>query len=75
MKTLEQVRRAKERLEAEILSQPGVTGIDSGYRPGMGPESEPVIRIYVAHKRAAPELPTEVEGIPVIVIERRYELH
>ena len=75
-KTLEQARRVKERLEAEILSKPGVTGIDVGYRPGTGPEGgEPVIRIYVADKQAAPELPAEVEGIPVIVIERRYELH
>jgi hypothetical protein len=76
MKTLEEAVRAKETIEAEILGKPGVTGIDVGNRPGAGTgSSERVIRIYVADKKRAPPLPSEVEGIPVIVIERRFELH
>ena len=76
MKTLEEAVRAKERIEAEILGKAGVTGIDAGYLSGSGQEnSEPVIRIYVADKRKAPPLPAEVDGVPVVVIERRFELH
>lgn len=75
-KTLEQAVRAKERIEAEILSKPGVTGIDVGYDPRSGAESsEPIIRVYVANKQAAPQLPTEIDDIAVVVIERRFELH
>jgi hypothetical protein len=75
-KTLEQARRSKEHVEEEILAKPGVTGIDVGLQPGAGTEGgEPVIRVYVADKTSAPELPAEVDGVPVIVIERRFELH
>lgn len=72
VKTLEEATRAKEQIEAEILGKPGVTGIDSGLRPGG---NEPVIRVYVSDQRKAPPLPVEVDGVPVIVIERRFELH
>ncbi len=76
MKTLEQAVLAKERIEAEILGKPGVTAIDAGYRSTAGAKgSEPVIRIYVADKKQAPSLPSEVDGIPVIVVERLFELH
>jgi len=75
-KTLEQVVRVKERIEAEILGKPGVTGIDVGYDPRSGTESsEPVIRVYVANKQSAPELPAKIDGITVVVIDRRFELH
>jgi hypothetical protein len=73
-KTLEQAMRSKERVEAEILGKPGVTGIDVGARSGAE-GGEPVIRIYVTDKKTAPELPAEVDGVPVVVIERRFELH
>jgi hypothetical protein len=74
-KTLEQAVRSKERVEAEILAKPGVTGIDVGLHPSAGAEGQPVIRIYVADKKTAPQLPAEVDGVPVVVIERRFELH
>jgi len=76
MNTFEAAVRAKERIESEILGKPGVTGIDVGSHSVAGTESgEPAIRIYVADKQKAPTLPSEVDGIPVIVIERRFELH
>jgi hypothetical protein len=74
--TLEQAVRAKERIEGEILGQPGVTGIDVGYHPDAGTKSKlPAIRIYVADKQNAPQFPPEVDGFPVVVIERRFQLH
>jgi len=74
MKTLEQAQKAKERIEAQILATPGVTGIDAGYHPGSE-SGTPAIRVYVADKKKAGALPAEVDGIPVIVIERKFELH
>jgi hypothetical protein len=75
-KTMEEALRVKERIEAEILGRPGVTGIDVGYYHSAGPESrEPAIRIYVADRGAAPPFPEEIDGVPVVVIERRFELH
>ena len=76
MKTLEEAVRAKERIEAAILEKPGVTGIDAGYRPVEDTEDrEPVIRVYVVDKQKVPSLPSEVDGVPVAVVERRFELH
>jgi hypothetical protein len=74
--TLEQAVRAKESIEADVLGKPGVTGIDAGYRSTGGKaSSEPVIRIYVADKQRIPSLPSEVDGIPVVVVERRFQPH
>jgi hypothetical protein len=74
MATLDEAVHAKERVQADILGQPGVTGIDVGLMRETGTE-KPVIRIYVADKQKAPPLPNEVDGVPVVVIERRFELH
>ena len=75
-KTMEEALRVKERIEGEILGKPGVTGIDVGYHGAAKPESrEPTIRIYVADRSAAPAFPEEIDGVPVVVIERRFELH
>jgi len=76
MNTLEQAVRAKESIEADVLGRQGVTGIDAGYRSTEGKaSSEPVIRIYVADKHRIPSLPNEVDGIPVVVVERRFQTH
>lgn len=78
MKSIEEATRIKERLEAELLRRPGVTGIDVGMRAAPDGTQEPVIRIYVAEREEAARhaaLPTELEGVPVLVVERRFRLH
>ena len=76
MNSLEEAQRIKERIEGEIMAKPGVTGIDAGYHPAGDPqEGTPAIRVYVEDRQNAPELPAEVDGIPVVVIQRRFKLH
>jgi hypothetical protein len=77
--TLDEVTRIKETVEEEWLGIPGVTGVDVGRSElTAGEPSTPAIRVYVEDRaeflrRAA--LPTEIEGAPVVVIERRFRLH
>jgi len=75
---LEKINAVKQRWDARWLAQPGVTGTDVGYRMSRGqPTDILAIRIYVASKSTAPpEIArlTEVEGVPVDVIERKFEL-
>jgi hypothetical protein len=56
-----------------------VTGTDVGYRKRGGqPTDELAIRIYIASQSSAPPAIlglTEVEGVPVDIIERQFELH
>ena len=79
MKTLEQTTRIKESVEHEWIKLPGVTGIDVGYAaPAGAGEGEPVIRVYVEDRQKALEssaIPTQVQGVRVVVIERRFRLH
>jgi hypothetical protein len=79
MKTLAEVTQIMERARDDILKFPEVTGIDVGSRIVEGkPTDELVIRIYVANRK---ELPppiaqlTEIEGVPVEIIERHFKLH
>jgi hypothetical protein len=74
MKSLEEATRIKERIESDYLCRPGVTGIDVG----LGHQNEPIIRIYVSDREEAAKqgaFPSDVEGVPVIIIERRFHLH
>jgi hypothetical protein len=65
----------KAKHEEKWLKLPGVTGVDVGATGTAGEGTGGVvIRVYVADRRNAPPLPTVVEGIPVIVIERRFNL-
>ncbi len=74
--SLDQATQIKSRHELEWLKLPGVTGVDVGYRIVNGrPTDEIVIRVYVETLGKAPSLPTAVEGVPVVVIERRFMLH
>jgi hypothetical protein len=79
MMTLEQATRVKESVEQEWLKIPGVTGIDAGYStPAAAEHGEPVIRVYVANRQEALQrsaIPSEVQGVPVVLIERRFQLH
>ena len=79
MRTLEEVTRIKESVEHEWLKTPGVTGIDVGYATsGAEGQGEPVIRVYVENRQEALKLsaiPSNTQGVPVILIERRFKLH
>ncbi len=78
MKTMAEALQVKQSVEAEMLRKPGVTGIDVGQRTAGAIGDEPLIRIYVANRQEAMRslnLPTEIQGVPVEVIERRFVLH
>lgn len=74
---LEEVIAIQKRWEKTWLAQPGVTGVDVGYRLVAGqPTDVPAIRVYVSSKVSAPRgilALKEVEGTPVDVIERSFE--
>src|SRR5439155_11274516 len=69
----------KEQIEARFLGQPGVTGVDVGYKEVGGRTTDQLsIRVHVAKKRdrvaAAEKVPAEIDGIPTDVLEREYQL-
>lgn len=65
--SLDAAQQIKARHEQKLLELEAVTGVDVG--PG------PSIRIYVSDMAAAAALPTEIEGMTVEVVERRFEPH
>jgi len=77
--SLEEVRRVKERAEAELLRLPGVTGVDIGPKIVDGRETGQLsIRVYVSKKHDVPEteaIPRQIDGVPTDVVERHYLLH
>jgi hypothetical protein len=62
-----------------LLALPGVTGVDIGPQVVAGKKTDSLaIRVYVASKQEVPverQIPAEIEGVPVDVIERRFVLH
>ena len=64
----------KARHEAEWLRLPGVTGVDVGTIASGPSQDVAAIRIYVADQAQGPSLPTEVEGVPIVVIAKRFQL-
>lgn len=80
MPSMDELVAIKERVEAQFLGAPGVTGIDVGYKEVGGQRTEQVaIRVHVAEKTDnIPDdqrVPAEIEGVVTDVLERRYELH
>jgi hypothetical protein len=68
---------AKELVQIEILSLPGVTGVGIGMREQAGElfEEEVSVRVYVVDAESIPEgIPEEVGGAPVSIIEMDVEL-
>lgn len=70
------IAEVRARHEAELLRYPNVVGVAEGIRTKQGkPTGEPCLVVYVERKipRAKLEkseiLPTEIEGIPVDVVE------
>jgi hypothetical protein len=77
---MEELIAIKERVEAQFLGRPGVTGVDVGYKEVGGQRTGQVaIRVHVAAKTDdIPDdqrVPGEIEGAVTDVLERRYELH
>ena len=78
MPSVDEVIAIKERVEAQFLGAPGVTGVDVGYKEvGGQPTGEVSIRVHVAQKTdSVPDdqrVPAEIEGVTTDVLERRYE--
>ena len=71
--TQQQAIEIKSRFEPPVLQMPGVTGVDVGERDS-GSGIGPVIRVYVQNLAAAPALPKSVEGVPIEIIERSFNL-
>jgi len=66
----------KARHEAELLRYPNVVGVSTGMRTRHGvPGDEPCLVVYVERKLppdrlgAGEQLPSELEGVPVDVVE------
>lgn len=76
MATFEDVRRIKERYEAELLRKPGVVGCAIGYKQVGGQKTDELsIICYVVKKKPKRALrkeeiiPKELEGVPTDVVE------
>ncbi|WP_370614377.1 hypothetical protein [Mumia sp. Pv 4-285] len=73
MDRVQEILPVKRAVEDELLSRPGVTGVDIGYKYVDGERTdEIVIRVYVAEKKDVSEddqIPPTIEGIPTDVIE------
>jgi hypothetical protein len=75
--SLDRARRARDALARRFGARPGVTGIDIGLDPAQGadPDATIALRVHVARGAAAPpDLPGEVDGIPVRVLTGDYRL-
>ncbi len=79
MSETERIREIKTRAESDLLKIPGVTGIDIGYKKVGGRNTAILaIRVYVEKKGDVAEnqsIPSEIEGVPTDVIERKFVLH
>ncbi|WP_315092965.1 hypothetical protein [uncultured Cellulomonas sp.] len=79
MPSIAELVAIKERVEAEYLARPGVTGIDVGYKVVAGVQTDEVaIRVHVEKKKdtvpKAQRVPTSIDGAVTDVLERTYEL-
>ena len=73
---IERVRRIKAAAEDNLLSRPGVTGVDVGYKFVDGRKTdEIVIRIHVAEKKDVPQdqkIPDTIQGVKTDVIQKQF---
>ena len=79
MSSIAELVAIKERVEAEYLARPGVTGIDVGYKVVGGVQTDEVaIRVHVEKKKdsvpKAQRVPASIDGAVTDVLERKYEL-
>ncbi len=67
-------RQARDQLAAQVLSHPGVSLVDIGEDP-EGASRTPVLRVHLRQVDVAgPQVPKDVDGIPVRVIRGDYRL-
>ncbi len=76
MVTMEEVKRVKEKHEAELMKKSGVTGCALGYKYVAGKKTDQLsIICYVNKKKPEKKLkkgdiiPKSIEGIPTDVVE------
>ncbi|ULA58113.1 MAG: hypothetical protein LZF60_20163 [Nitrospira sp.] len=73
---IERVRQIKTAAEDDLLSRPGVTGVDVGYKFVNGQKTdEIVIRIHVADKKEVPpdqKIPDTIQGVKTDVIQKQF---
>ncbi len=79
MPSIAELVAIKERVEDRFLGQPGVTGIDVGYKVVGGEQTDEVaIRVHVEEKRTdvpkSQKVPKTIDGVVTDVLERKYEL-
>lgn len=79
MPSVEELIAVKQRVEQQFLDQPGVTGIDVGYKEVGGELTDQIaVRVHVARKTdsvpLAERVPAELGGFVTDVVERVYEL-
>jgi hypothetical protein len=79
-KPLSEIVQVKEGIEEKLLKQPGVTGVDVGYKYVDGKLTDDIaIRVMVQKKKkSVPEkekVPATIDGVKTDVIERTYFLH
>jgi len=77
---LSEIVSAKQQVEAELLKQYGVTGVDVGYKYVGGKLTDDLaIRVMVEKKKksvpAAEKVPETIDGVKTDVIERTFSLH
>ncbi len=79
MKTFAEIRRIKTEKEDDLLSRPGITGVDVGPKFVKGKKTDEIaIRVYVEKKKDVPakeKIPATINGVKTDVIERRFVLH
>ena len=79
MKNLDEIQCIRRKVETELLTLPGVTGVDVGQKIVDGKKTDVIaILVYVEKKKDVPEeiaIPKEIQGIPTDVIERKFVLH
>jgi hypothetical protein len=74
------LRQVKAAAEKKLLNQPGVTGVDIGFKEvGGKPTNTLAIRVLVEKKLtdvpSSELVPQAIKGFPTDVIERKFELH
>jgi len=79
---LREIRKVKEAVEAELLTQPGVTGVDIGYKYVDGEKTDELaIRVLVEEKKDVKDIPEKekipnmIKGVKTDVIQRKFVLH
>ncbi|MEJ0076943.1 MAG: hypothetical protein WDO17_16160 [Alphaproteobacteria bacterium] len=68
--TLEQATEIKARHEADLLKRKGVTGVTVAKT-----DEGAVLRVFVQDAASAADIPAEVDGVPVDVVRRTFDLH